>query len=59
MTGDAEVLDRLAEEFPGPWRVWRRGDGVLCAWLVGTKPPLLLRAGTVDELREAVNQVPG
>jgi hypothetical protein len=55
VTGKPDPLDQLAGDFPG-WRIWRGRDGVLFAWLLDSKPPLLLRAETVDELREAVGQ---
>ena len=54
-TGDPE-LDRLAADYPG-WRIWhRREDGVMCAWLLRSQPPLVLREATVDRLREAIGR---
>jgi hypothetical protein len=57
VTGQPEdpELDALAAEWPG-WRIWRRGDGVVCAWLLGTQPPHLLRAATAGELRKAIEE---
>jgi hypothetical protein len=43
----------LFGHFPG-WEIWRRPDGVICAWLVGTSPPLLLRDTDVGRLAQAI-----
>ncbi len=49
-------LDALAAEYP-QWRIHRnRHDGEYTAWLPGTQPPLVVRAATVDGLREAIGQ---
>jgi hypothetical protein len=53
MTEADLTLDALAAGSPG-WEVWRRPDGVYCAWHVGAQPPLVLHAATVDGLREAI-----
>ena len=54
MTGEPEV-DRLARDFPS-WRIWRNDRGEVLAWWLGTKPPVLLRAPGVPELRRAIER---
>jgi hypothetical protein len=50
---EREQLAGLHAASPG-WEVWRRGDGVYCAWHVGSQPPTVLRASTVAGLAEAI-----
>jgi hypothetical protein len=59
MSSGADDFAKLAGEFDGPWEIWRRDDGIICAWLVNTNPPLLVRAATIDELREVMKQATG
>jgi hypothetical protein len=54
-------VSSLFGHFPG-WEIWIRADGVICAWLVGSQPPLLLRdtdAGRLAEAIKAHNPAPG
>jgi hypothetical protein len=53
MTGTPEAAQMalLRRDYPG-WEMWRREDGVFCAWHVGTVPPAVLRSLTVSGLRE-------
>jgi hypothetical protein len=39
--------------------MWRRDDGVYVAWLVLSRPGVLVRAMTVIGLREAIEQKTG
>jgi hypothetical protein len=48
---EAQAIVRLHRDYPG-WEVWKRADGVLCAWHVGTVPPVVVRSLTVTGLRE-------
>jgi hypothetical protein len=55
VTGDEVDLGGLRVDHPG-WEIWRRDDGVLCAWLVGARPPIVLYGGTPAELAEAIDR---
>jgi hypothetical protein len=57
-TGEPEV-DRLASEYPG-WFIWRRGrDGMLCAYLLSSRPRRVVYGATAAELAEAIDRQAG
>jgi hypothetical protein len=58
MSSEAEAMVLLRRDYPG-WEMWRRHDGVFCAWHVGTVPLLVLRSLTVTGLREQLEAKTG
>jgi hypothetical protein len=51
MSAEEQAIAILRRAYPG-WEVWRRADGVLCAWHVGVIPLVVVRSLTVTGLRE-------
>ncbi len=58
MTGELENPEPVtpAAEFPG-WRVWKRADDPRhVGWLLGSGPPHLVYAATMNGLRETIGR---
>jgi hypothetical protein len=58
MTGDAmaareEQIRAIAKQFPG-WEAWQGLDGQWHARIVGAVPPVMVHAGSPDELCEHI-----
>lgn len=56
--GKPRTMAQLQAAWPG-WRIWRNRDGEYLAWLVESRPPLLLRSRTVAGLREQIEAETG
>jgi hypothetical protein len=56
--GEVPELGLLRADYPG-WEMWRRDDGVYVAWLVLSRPGVLVRAVTVAGLRAQIEAKTG
>jgi len=53
MAAHDEQARAIAEQFPG-WEAWQGLDSQWHARIVGATPPVMVHAGSPDELREQI-----
>jgi hypothetical protein len=53
--GPDRQITAIAEQFPG-WEAWQDLNGLWHARIIGATPPVMVHAGSPDELREQIRK---